>query len=100
MHYDVFKNKQKKVIPSIIPQMSSLSVSQVFKFRGEDCSERCYYVSLKSIKSLSEKGEYSPACRHTSGKLVPYLLLKVKLDGAGSKLLLINSSQRKESAVS
>lgn len=73
------------------------NVSQFFKLRGEDCSKRCYNISLKSIKSLSEKGNYS-TCRHTSGKFVPYLLLKVKLAGAGSKLLLTNSSPKKQNA--
>lgn len=97
MRYDVFENK-KNVIPSIIPQTSCLLVFQFFKLRGEDCSKRCYYISLKSMKSLSEKGNYSHIHRHTSGKLVPYLLLKVKLAGAGSKLLLTNSSHRKQSA--
>lgn len=31
------------------------------------------------MKSLSEKGKRFPFSRHTSGKLVPYLLLKVLL---------------------
>lgn len=39
------------------------------------------------MKSLSEKGKRS-FCRHTFGKFVPHLLLKVKLAGAGSKLNL------------
>lgn len=90
--------KMKKLFPQSNPKCL---VSQFFTFfffvklRGEDCSKKCYYISLKSMKSLSEKGKRSPFCRHTSGKLVPYLLLKVKLAGAGSKLPLANSSCRR-----
>jgi len=92
----MFIKTKKKLFPQInLKCLAFWFFTVFFKLRGEDCSQKCYYLSLKSMKSLSERGKHSPCCRHTSGKLVPYLLLKVKLAGASSSLTLANSSCRR-----